>query len=90
MHTDSAGKYFIDKSEEAGLTPIHFDPNYRNNTRVVFKSEELSLWFWNRIKHLIKPIVVEPDDYKQIGEGYRLEGTWVPVGMNPWYVVYRL
>lgn len=78
----SLAQYFIEKSEEAGLAPLGFNPNYRNNTRVVFNSPEISAWLWDRVKHVIKPIVVEPDDYKQIGEGYRLEGTWVPVGLN--------
>eukprot|EP01126_Amoeba_proteus_P020954 TRINITY_DN2127_c0_g1_i5.p1 TRINITY_DN2127_c0_g1~~TRINITY_DN2127_c0_g1_i5.p1 ORF type:complete len:292 (+),score=49.01 TRINITY_DN2127_c0_g1_i5:62-937(+) len=76
-------KYFIMKSEEVGFSQVTYEKAYRNNERCVIFSPETSEWMWQRIRKLIKPIVITPHDYKQVGEGHKLEGRWVPVGLNP-------
>jgi len=75
--------YYINESERLGLDQLTYDKRYRNNTRCTVLSPEISEAIWNRVKEYVAPIILEPNDYKQIGKGYKLEGTWIPSGLNP-------
>jgi len=83
-------QFFIDAAEAVGLDELHLtNKNYRNHARCVVMSPEVSTFLWERFKSHILPITVEPEDYKQIGLGHRLEGEWVPVGLNPCWRLSR-
>jgi hypothetical protein len=75
--------YYINNIETLGLEDLTYGKHYRNNTRCIALSNEISEYLWERLKPFIKPITVLPNDYKQIGKGYKLEGTWDPIGLNP-------
>jgi len=76
-------KYYIDEATKLGLVDLTYQKRYRNNERVVVKSEEISALYWERIKPFIKPIILEPRNYKQTGQGFHLDGLWEPIGLNP-------
>ncbi len=42
----------------------------------------MSECLWERIKGEIKPIILEPNDYKQTVQGFKLDGEWEPVGIG--------
>jgi len=75
--------YYINESEKLGLQDLTYQKRYRNNSRCIVLSPQICDSIWQRLKDYIMPINLEPDDYKQTGKGYRLEGTWIPVGLNP-------
>jgi len=82
-------EYYIKTAESLGLdsTPIANNPKYRNNARVVAKSQEVSSLIFSRIKPYLLPIEITTEDRKNVGVGYRLEGIWNPQILNE---VWRL
>eukprot|EP01124_Arcella_intermedia_P022985 TRINITY_DN3547_c0_g1_i1.p1 TRINITY_DN3547_c0_g1~~TRINITY_DN3547_c0_g1_i1.p1 ORF type:complete len:286 (+),score=69.08 TRINITY_DN3547_c0_g1_i1:127-984(+) len=76
-------RYYIDKAEELGLEDVSNQKKYRNNSRCVVLSPQISEHIWKRLKDFISPIVVEKNDNKQVGMGFKLEGEWLPFGLNP-------
>jgi len=78
-------KYYIEQSEALGLEPITYRKDYRNNDRVVANSHEVAALIWDRIKGFMDEIEItkEKDSVKwQVGNGFRLEGKWRPLGLN--------
>eukprot|EP01128_Nolandella_sp_AFSM9_P006583 TRINITY_DN3424_c0_g1_i1.p1 TRINITY_DN3424_c0_g1~~TRINITY_DN3424_c0_g1_i1.p1 ORF type:complete len:295 (+),score=45.75 TRINITY_DN3424_c0_g1_i1:89-973(+) len=75
-------EYFIEETERIGYDSLNISQNYRVCTRAVLTSETIAAKIWDRIKAFIHPIVVTTEDTQRAGQGYRLEGTWVPVGLN--------
>ena len=82
-HTEC--RYYIEQSEALGLEPITYRKDYRNNDRVVANSHEVAALIWDRIKGFMDEIEItkEKDSVKwQVGNGFRLEGKWRPLGLN--------
>lgn len=80
--TEQECEYIISEAEKKGPKKVLGSDNYRNNSQVIFQSTSMSECMWERIKDQIKPILLEPGDYKQTVEGFKLEGLWEPYGFN--------
>lgn len=63
-----------------GYSPVDVRKDYRNNDRIVLKSEQLAQQIWDRVKvHLENEIatILERNEL-----GYGNQGSWTPVGLN--------
>jgi hypothetical protein len=59
--------------------------DYRNNDRVVANAEAVSALIWERIKGFMDEIEITQEKTSaqwQVGNGFRLEGKWRPLGLN--------
>eukprot|EP01089_Gocevia_fonbrunei_P000661 TRINITY_DN10656_c0_g1_i1.p1 TRINITY_DN10656_c0_g1~~TRINITY_DN10656_c0_g1_i1.p1 ORF type:complete len:292 (-),score=35.54 TRINITY_DN10656_c0_g1_i1:39-914(-) len=75
--------YYIEQGRKLGLEPADSSTALRNCDRVVYHSVGLSELIFERIKPFIEPeITLTATDYKQVGTGPRLEGTWNLFNMN--------
>lgn len=70
----------IQQTEKFGYENLvkEFDPTFRNNERVMVKSQELSDIMWKRIS----PYFRRDDIFRLIPIGFGNEGTWRPYRVN--------
>jgi hypothetical protein len=76
-------RYYIEAAEKLGFGALTYRPDYRNNDRVVAISREVSQLIWQRIQSFVQPSMDITEDRRQrVGPGYKLEGRWLPIGLN--------
>jgi len=79
----------IRRLEEMGVEKSSRNTEYRSNERCRIWSESLSGEIYRRICGYLKPIVITPEDSKNVGDGFRLEGIWIPHSITPAWVFSR-
>lgn len=77
-------KFYVDQTEELGYDALTgYKPEYRNNTRIVLKSQDLSNVLYERIKQYVPAeILVKTEDAMKLTAEFGSEGLWRSYGMN--------
>ena len=80
LSTNEALKMMIFAESGAGPQGFQqeYSQQYRSGSRLLFKSEELALVLWERVK----PLVSARDVEDARPSGFGTQGTWVPTGVN--------
>jgi len=77
-------EWYINQTEGFGYESLTgYKSEYRNNTRIVLMSDELSALIYERIKEFVPTeVLVETDSAMKMTSEFGTEGLWHPYGLN--------
>mmetsp|Transcript_32432 Transcript_32432/g.44540 ORF Transcript_32432/g.44540 Transcript_32432/m.44540 type:complete len:326 (-) Transcript_32432:82-1059(-) len=85
--------FICKKGDEIGIAPLDYSTGYkveyRNNDRLIIRSDQIANLLWDRVKHHFKKITITAGNKENFGLTSNMEGEWEPIGFNSTFRLCR-